>query len=293
MALNVRPATRDELRSVHENLGIAFGFDSSEESFQHFEPLVDLERTRCAFDGDAMVGTLACFSLELTVPGGTLPTAGTTWVSVLPTHRRRGALRAMMRAHIDDVRDRGEPLAALWASESAIYERFGYGLAAYLCALQIDRPHARFARPVEAPGRVRILGADEARRVLPATYEPLRFARPGCFARWPAWWEHHRFWDPLGQRGGATPFHFAVYEEDGNALGYLQYRIKPRAEHGLPSSVLQIVELQAPDPSASAALWRYALDVDLMARIEAWNRPVDDTLPWCESATSRRIWLTI
>jgi predicted acetyltransferase len=35
-----------------------------------------------------------------------------------------------MTAQLQAVRDRGtEPVAALWASEGAIYGRFGYGLA--------------------------------------------------------------------------------------------------------------------------------------------------------------------
>ena len=64
-------------------------------------------------------------------PADALRCAGTTVVGVAPTHRRRGVLRAMMRAHLDDAHERGEPIAALWASEETIYGRFGYGPAAY------------------------------------------------------------------------------------------------------------------------------------------------------------------
>ena len=35
----------------------------------------------------------------------------------------------MMRAQLDDVHERGEPMALLWASEETIYGRFGYGMA--------------------------------------------------------------------------------------------------------------------------------------------------------------------
>ena len=52
-------------------------------------------------------------------------------VTVLPTHRRRGVMSRMMRAQLDQMRERGEPLAALSASESLIYERFGYGIATW------------------------------------------------------------------------------------------------------------------------------------------------------------------
>ena len=35
----------------------------------------------------------------------------------------------MMTHQLEQVAERGEPLAALWASESLIYGRFGYGPA--------------------------------------------------------------------------------------------------------------------------------------------------------------------
>ena len=92
-----------------------------------------------ARENGTIVGGAGAFPFELTVPGGVVPTAGVTVVGTFPTHRRRGVLRAMMRAQLDDVHARGEPLALLWASEDTIYGRFGYGMASQ-CAGAIDLP---------------------------------------------------------------------------------------------------------------------------------------------------------
>ena len=67
------------------------------------------------------------------------PCAGVTAVGVQPTHRRRGVLRSMMDAQLRDVHERGEPIAALWASEETIYGRFGYGLASWARRAQSSR----------------------------------------------------------------------------------------------------------------------------------------------------------
>src|SRR5207344_3532582 len=99
---------------------------------------------------------------ELTAPGARVPTAGVTVVGVLPTHRRRGILRELMRAQLDDVHARGEPLAALWASEGGIYGRFGYGLASLCGDLEIRRTHGAFARPSAWAGEARLVPLDEA-----------------------------------------------------------------------------------------------------------------------------------
>src|SRR5262249_12683205 len=111
----------------------------------------ELDRAIAAYDGDAIIGGAGADSLRLTVPGGkAVPAAGVTIVGVLPTHRRRGILRSMMRSQIDDVRRRGEPLAALWASEETIYARYGYGLATLSLELEIAKADNAFKPGVES-----------------------------------------------------------------------------------------------------------------------------------------------
>jgi predicted acetyltransferase len=276
----IRTATPEEIPAMQEVMGVGFGFDTNPEANAHLARTVELDRTRCAFDGSSMVGTSGAFSLDFTVPGGALPTGGTTLVSVRSTHRRRGLLRAMMRAHIEDVREREEPLAALWAAESGIYGRFGYGPATILCRLEVERAHSAFSRPVSETGQFRLITPEDAEKLFPRVYDQVFRLRPGHFARSAVWWER-RTSDPEWEREGATKFRYALYEEAGQPRGYLQYRIR-NAWHdsGVPNSTLLIAELQGIDRTARAALWRYALDVDLVSTIQAWNQPVDEILPW-------------
>ena len=128
-------------------------------------------RMHVARDGDAIVGGAGVFPFDLTVPGGPMPTAGVTVVGVLPTHRRRGILRELMRAQLDDIHERGEPLAALWASEGSIYGRFGYGLSSLCGDMEIQRTDAAFARPVDWGGTSRLVDRDEALRLFPPVYD--------------------------------------------------------------------------------------------------------------------------
>src|SRR5207244_5770224 len=102
------------------------------------------------------------FSYEITVPGGALPCGGVTRVGVLSTHRRRGLLTAMMRRQLDDMHERGEPLAALYASEAPIYGRFGYRLATYQAAVEIERSHAGFAKALTGSRQLRMVDGPTA-----------------------------------------------------------------------------------------------------------------------------------
>src|SRR4029453_9237680 len=115
--------------------------------------------------------------------------AGVTVVVTFPTHRRRGVLRAMMRAQLDDVHARGEPLALLWASEETIYGRFGYGMASQCAELSIPKEHSAFARPLEREGSLRIVDAAEALTLFPRVWDRVRRRTPGMLARSLNWWE--------------------------------------------------------------------------------------------------------
>ena len=109
-----------------------------------------------AVDEGRIVGGAGAFSFRTTVPGGAVvPSAGVTVVGVLPTHRRRGILRSMMRLQLDDAHERGEALATLFASEETIYGRYGYGRATLALELKISRIRGAY-RPVKTVSRIRI-----------------------------------------------------------------------------------------------------------------------------------------
>jgi predicted acetyltransferase len=128
----MRAATTDELRDFFAMLGGAFGEDFSDDEFEVESLVAEPERTLAVFDGRDIVATAGAYTFDLAVPGGRLPAAGVTYVGVRSTHRRRGLLSQMMRRQLTDVKDRREPVAVLWASEAAIYGRFGYGGASTL-----------------------------------------------------------------------------------------------------------------------------------------------------------------
>src|SRR6266540_1992013 len=128
-------------------VSLPFGWPARDEDTAVFAPLIELDRALAAYDGDQVVGTAGIFSMQLTIPGGEMPMAGITGVGVHPTHRRRGLLRQMMRRQLDDIHERGEAIAGLWASEAVIYQRFGYGLATMAASFEIERGRAVFRQP--------------------------------------------------------------------------------------------------------------------------------------------------
>lgn len=277
MPIELRPPTSDELHALHLAEGIPFGYDAVPEATERSMKTIDPARLLAAYDGSQIVATFGAFDLKLTVPGSVTPTAGTTAVTVLPTHRRRGVLRQMMARHLPEAHERGELLAALWASESSIYGRFGYGPAADRIMVNLPKPYAVMAEPMDIRDTMRFVDRDEAQATFPAIYTGVCQQRPGMLARDDTWWRHRQLDDPEYMRQGATTHRRVLYERDGEPLGYVIYRTQNLSDHGM---IVLVVELIAAEPQAERALWQFVFGIDLVTEIRVWNRPVDDPLLW-------------
>jgi predicted acetyltransferase len=279
MQLEVRPcASTAEFAAAASMIEQYVGEVVDIERAERYLRIVPLERMHAAFDGSNVVGAAGAHRFDLSVPGARVQCAGITSVGVQPTHRRRGVLRSLMRAQLDAVHARGEPIAALWSSEETIYERFGYGLASWSGQIAVPRDRARFAHPLEDGGTIRLVEPDEARTLLPPVWQELMTQRPGVFSRSPEWWELRVVADRPERRGGAGPKRFVVAEREGAVRGYAIYRHKPSWEQGVPAGELRVWEAIGADARATAALWRYLLDVDWTATIHASLLPPDHPL---------------
>jgi predicted acetyltransferase len=259
-------------------IGQYFGLEATEERMERFSKNLPIERMHAARDDGRIVGGAGVFPFELTVPGGTVRTAGVTVVGTYPTHRRRGVLRAMMRAQLDDVHERGEPVALLWASEETIYGRFGYGMASLAGEMTLPREYAAFARPLERRGTVRLVEREEGLQLFPRVWDRVRHAVPGMLARSRNWWELRILFEGPGAGGDGGPKRYVVLERAGRPEGYAVYRHKPKWENGVSDSEVEVVEAVALDGPPTAELWRYLLDIDWAARVNAHLLPVDHSL---------------
>jgi predicted acetyltransferase len=257
-------------------IGQYFNPPPGEEFLERFSRTLPHERMHAAFEDGAIVGGAGAFPFELSVPGGSLPCAGVTAVGVHPTHRRRGVLRSMMDAQLRDVHERGEPIAALWASEETIYGRFGYGIASWAGELRVPHEWDAFATPLEAEGTTRFVTFEEARELFPPIYEAVRRERPGLMSRSAEWWADRHL--RLPDEESSAPRRFALLELDGEPQAYAIYRTHFSFEGGSASSRLAVREAFGATPQATAAIWRFLLDVDWMAAVETSLVPPDHPL---------------
>lgn len=255
--------------------GVPFSFDMDdadelEEVVAAFEP----ERSYVPMDGGDVVGSGSSNLYTATVPGGArLATAGVTFITVLPTHRRRGVLRKMMRTLLDDAVARGEPLSALWASEATIYGRFGFGQAVNHVTWTLDSRKASW-RTERPPGRARLISAEEAAEIIP----PLHGAaceRHGMLGRSPHLWATYSLYDGSWMRRGFSARRIVVWEGESGLEGYGFFRTRLGDD-----PAVRVDEFHGISGGAYRGLAEFFAGVDLTDKVIFQRRPTDEPVQW-------------
>lgn len=282
MPIEVRTIRADELPAYADTFTTAFleRLDPVKLAAE-LEPIWDLSRVWAAFDGDRLCGTFRSWATEMTVPGGArLPAAAVSAVTVLPTHRRRGILRAMTAAEHAAMRERGEVFGLLHAAEYPIYGRFGYGPATRTTTWIIDTDRAEFmATP---SGTIELIPpTPESRDLAKGVYETWRLREPATLRRRDVTWDYD-----FGLRTSAfgddwKGFLAVRRDADGTVDGYVRYRrSEDKWEGHQPRNTLAVNELMAATDDAHADLWRFLSEIDWVAKVQAeWRSPAD-RLPW-------------
>ena len=280
MGIEIRAITEDELEPYMAAIGTVFGEVRGEGEADRIKAVVGLNRTFAAFDGARIVGTMGSYGLGLAVPGGAdIKAAGLTRVTVAGTHRRQGILTAMMNVHFEDAAANDEPVGVLWASEMAIYGRYGYGLASNNVAIQMDCRLAKLARPT-SPDTLTQLDTKEAAEMLPPLFERTRRARPGHLTRNEAWWTHRTLADFEFMRNGGGPLCHVIASRNGEPVGFVTYRHKMKWDNDeLPIGTIEVLELSGLDPAAEHTLWSHVSSLDLYPNLSVWSQPVDSMVP--------------
>jgi predicted acetyltransferase len=276
-SVNLRAATPADLDQITDLIGLTFHDRIDDTQRENERAMLELERSLIAEDRGAVVGHTTALSRDLTVPGAVVPAAHVTGVSVAPTHRRRGLLSALMRRQLTELAEAGrEPIAVLWASESAIYPRFGYGGAAARVSIHAMNREVFAPRLPEAPaGRLRIINPASSVAELEAVYERLRPERVGWSSRNEAQW-HHLLKE--GRSKGGTELRGVLYETSDGPAGYALWRAQERWTEWGPDGEIDVTEAVADGTEAYATIWAFLLGLDLARTVRFGYAAVDEPL---------------
>jgi predicted acetyltransferase len=231
-----------------------------------------------AADPEVPVATVAGWRNPLTVsPGRSIDAWAITAVTVAPTHRRRGIARALLEAELRSAAAAGIAVAMLTVSEATIYGRYGFGPAAQAADLEISARRAGWTGGT-VPGRLHFVDRERMLADGPDVFERARLRAPGGIALSGVLFT--RLFGRLSDEAELRRRRFVRYDDaDGVPQGFAVYSVK-ESEADFVDSLLQVHSLVAATDDAEAGLWRLLLEHDLVGRVTAQLRSVDEPLRW-------------
>jgi predicted acetyltransferase len=272
-SFTLRALTSDDFDTFFEFVQSAF-HENAEPSDREAETWIfEVNRAIGIYDGDQQVAAASAFTRDITVPGGPIPIACVTAVAVASTHTRRGLLTRMMRHQLTELHEkRREPVAALWASESAIYGRYGYGVACQHGRLTTSMRDVRLRQPVPpAERRIKVRPAADPkfRAEIAAIYARAAGTRVGFCDRRDRWWDYRL-------KESNPPRHrIALHDGESGADGYAIYAVRQDWNNQGPQSEVVIEELVTENLDAERALWSYLMNIDLTSHLSWRISPLD------------------
>ncbi len=224
-------------------------------------------------DPGTPVATVASWGGRLSVPGGEVPAWAISAVTVSQTHRRRGLARAMLEGELRAASSAGAPIAMLTVSESTLYGRYGFGSAATAATVEIDTRRVRWIGP-DAGGRLDFVPRERARDLILALHDTARRAAPGDVSLPPG--HDDRFTGTAADAKDGAEVRCVQYADaQGVARGILTYTVSSHPDDNTKATA-RVRALIATTDDAYAALWRFLLDLDLVAHVRAELCAVDE-----------------
>ena len=241
-----------------------------------------------AFEGGRAVAQL--YAHDWTLGGGVAGCrlAAVSGVGTLPEFRRLGLLRTMMSILFKDMMKNGQHVAALNATQAAIYQRYGYSEGVRNCrSYAIDTVDVRFQDG--DPGSYAV-GREVLDKALEPTlrrlHEKYIDGRAGCLA-----WDSPNKGNStattlLSDEGfskSSPPVYCAVARNDeGKAKGYCLYTTQSgwganAVDHPTRSQRLTVSEFVWEDINSYRSIWTFLATMhDLVGEISVQKVPPDD-----------------
>lgn len=275
---------RDDVQARPFQRAVGRGFlggEQNDEALAFSRESLSERRTTGVFEQQATPGALPVATIDswvtpLTVPGGEIPMWAISGVTVAGTHRRRGIARALLEGELRAARSAGIAVAGLTVSEATIYGRYGFGSALPATRFTVDTRRAGWGG-FAPTGRLEYREREQLADDLAQVHERVRRTRSGRIAGWPGRWQ---------QFAGVAPAEtdrdkvrgVRHLDDDGEVRGVLVYTVDDR--EGSFRFSLRVRMLVAETRDARAALWRFAVQHDLVDEVTADLQAPDDPLPW-------------
>ncbi|MGH1490194.1 MAG: GNAT family N-acetyltransferase [Acidimicrobiales bacterium] len=272
--IELRPARSDEMGAIGSLGGYVYGGAFGDGPDSMTGSANRAEWTLCAFDGSQLAASFITIPFTMRLNGEAMKMGGVSGVATHPEYRRRGLMRRLMTEATLEMREQGQTVAALWASQAAIYQRFGYSIGSVSRRYAVDSVDISFFDGDGGSSTVEWLSVEAGFDAVRALYIAFIAERTGYLHRSRALWAA----GVLEERPDEGPVHIALSRDgDGQPNGYMVYTLRAgKVAHRARSQELVIRDLGWLTLDAYRSLWSYVARHDLVGRAVWATAPADD-----------------
>lgn len=222
------------------------------------------------------VATLASYDQTIDTGHAHLePADFITDVTVRPTHRRRGILRALITHDLEVAMDQGLSMAALTATEGAIYGRFGFGVSTQNQHIEVTSD-GRFVLSHRPEGSVEMVMPGDIDDLRLEVFKRFHAVRRGSHGRLDWWVDFASGRWSYDKQEPDRRLRSAVHRDpQGRPDGVVSYRVPE--DFGTAMTVSDLVAVTA---DAELGLWEFLASIDLVTTITASKVNPGTPLPW-------------
>jgi predicted acetyltransferase len=235
------------------------------------------EWTLGAFVDRRLVAASTTLPLTMRLNGKAGKVGGISAVGTLPEYRRQGLVRRLVQRSVAAMRQQGQSLAVLWASQAAIYQRYGFALGTQHVSYSLDPRDIRFVIPYEPQGTCQRLSLGDGFPIIRQLYIDYVSPRHGALHRSRALWQNNA----LAENVADGPVHIVVYyNARQQPQGYMVYTTRfQRVPDAARPQELVIRDLAWLTLEAYLSLWTFVTRHDLVGRVRYLTAPPDDPAP--------------
>ncbi len=233
------------------------------EAWEQYSAQVGRAQFRLLREDDAPVGALCTFRVGQWFGGSALPMGGLAAVCVGQAHRGKGAGARLVRAQLEELREEGVPLAALYASTQRLYRSVGFEQAGSWVqwAVALDAVPSLGAEIPVVP-----IAVDDP--LLHGLHRRFGAATPGAVDR------DASFWARVRQEHRAACYGFLLGSRE-DPHGYVLYTVSRREDGFQQLDLRDVVTLT---PAGARRFWTLLHDHRAIAREARWIGPSNDPL---------------
>lgn len=201
-----------------------------------------------AFLNEKLSAQVMTYPLEISFLGQKIKMGGVAYVATFPENRRGGFIRALMRASLNEMKDKGQLVSYLHPFDIPFYQKFGFDLVANEVSATLVLKNL-MQRSSGQGSIVRTSANQSLFSEVKAVYETYANQHHGMLIRDDAWWTRL-------MRRGYTQEAALFCGPKGEARGYLLYTFD--------KTEMVIHELVALDSTAESELWAFVSSHDSM-----------------------------